>query len=223
MKGDLDDAAYVMFRHVPLTGSTATGLSEAFASFWYFGALEFLLIGLFMGRWYRAAVAGNIAAQVSVILLMTAALESITHSTEVFLSDVLVLGLFLLPVLLIARGDAADTADVRDDTGRVKVGQAHKMRVLNIIQCTNLGGMEQSNLLRLKGLIARGHEVEVISLTPTGGAGAATARGRHSGSWPRLQRLPRVAFPAGRCVSIRRAQSRRHSHDRHNLRRHAFA
>jgi glycosyltransferase involved in cell wall biosynthesis len=43
------------------------------------------------------------------------------------------------------------------------------MRVLNIIQCANLGGMEQSNLLRLKGLVARGHEVEVISLTPLGG------------------------------------------------------
>jgi glycosyltransferase involved in cell wall biosynthesis len=42
------------------------------------------------------------------------------------------------------------------------------MRILNVIQCTNFGGMEQSNLLRLKGLIARGHDVEVVSLTPLG-------------------------------------------------------
>jgi len=42
------------------------------------------------------------------------------------------------------------------------------MRVLNIIQCTNLGGMERSNLLRLVGLKARGHSVELISLNPLG-------------------------------------------------------
>jgi len=42
------------------------------------------------------------------------------------------------------------------------------MHLLNIVQCTNLGGMEHSNLLRLKGLIGRGHQVEVISLTPLG-------------------------------------------------------
>jgi len=42
------------------------------------------------------------------------------------------------------------------------------MRLLNIVQCANLGGMEQSNLLRLKGLMARGHEVAVISLNPLG-------------------------------------------------------
>ncbi|WPL19409.1 2-deoxystreptamine N-acetyl-D-glucosaminyltransferase [Thiorhodovibrio winogradskyi] len=42
------------------------------------------------------------------------------------------------------------------------------MRILNIIQCTNLGGMEKSNLLRLIGLKARGHSVQLISLNPLG-------------------------------------------------------
>lgn len=42
------------------------------------------------------------------------------------------------------------------------------MRILNIIQCTNLGGMEQSNLLRLKGLRASGHSVRLVSLNLLG-------------------------------------------------------
>lgn len=42
------------------------------------------------------------------------------------------------------------------------------MHLLNIIQCTNLGGMEQANLLLLKGLKARGHAVELFSLNPLG-------------------------------------------------------
>ncbi|MBK1706975.1 glycosyltransferase [Halochromatium glycolicum] len=42
------------------------------------------------------------------------------------------------------------------------------MQILNVIQCTNLGGMEQSNLLACKGLLARGHGIETVSLTPVG-------------------------------------------------------
>jgi glycosyltransferase involved in cell wall biosynthesis len=42
------------------------------------------------------------------------------------------------------------------------------VHVLNIIQCTNLGGMEQSALITLVGLQAGGHSCEVISLNPVG-------------------------------------------------------
>jgi glycosyltransferase involved in cell wall biosynthesis len=42
------------------------------------------------------------------------------------------------------------------------------VKILNVIQCTNLGGMEQSNLLACKGLLARGHGIEAVSLTPVG-------------------------------------------------------
>lgn len=45
------------------------------------------------------------------------------------------------------------------------------MRLLNVIQCTNLGGMEQASLLLMKGLKTRGHEVELISLHPPGSLG----------------------------------------------------
>ena len=42
------------------------------------------------------------------------------------------------------------------------------MNILNVIQCTNLGGMEQSNLLRLQGLQGRGHHIRLVSLNRLG-------------------------------------------------------
>lgn len=42
------------------------------------------------------------------------------------------------------------------------------MKILNIIQCSNLGGMEQSTLATMGVLKAAGHEVSMISLHPVG-------------------------------------------------------
>ena len=52
------------------------------------------------------------------------------------------------------------------------------MRILNILQCSNLGGMEQASLRLMKALQRRGHELSVISLHPLGSlAPALQARG----------------------------------------------
>lgn len=45
------------------------------------------------------------------------------------------------------------------------------MRVLNLIQCAALGGMETSSLRLMRGLQARGHRVELMSLHPIGDLG----------------------------------------------------
>jgi glycosyltransferase involved in cell wall biosynthesis len=45
------------------------------------------------------------------------------------------------------------------------------MRIVNVIQCTNLGGMEQASLRLMKALMARGHELSIISLNPIAGLG----------------------------------------------------
>ncbi len=72
------------------------------------------------------------------------------------------------------------------------------MRIFNIIQCANLGGMEQSTLALLSGLQARGHEVELLSLNPLGAMGpllaerAVPAAGlpyRGRGGWRSVSRL----------------------------------
>lgn len=45
------------------------------------------------------------------------------------------------------------------------------MRILNIMQCTNLGGMEQASLLTMRALASRGHQCRVLSLNPVGKLG----------------------------------------------------
>jgi len=100
---DLGDNARQLFGYRPYVGATHTGLSDAFLSFWYFGALKFLLIGLIMSRWYRSAMQGHLVAQLVVILAIPAALHAITHSTHSFFTVFLQMVLFLLPVLWFAR------------------------------------------------------------------------------------------------------------------------
>ncbi len=91
------------FNYVPTPGSTPTGLSDAFQSFWYFGAFNFFAIGWIMSRWNAAAVRGNIAAQVILMLTVTPALHAITHSTHWFFVFFVQLSAFLVPVLVLAR------------------------------------------------------------------------------------------------------------------------
>jgi len=42
------------------------------------------------------------------------------------------------------------------------------LRILNVMQCTNLGGMEQASLRQMVGLIERGHTCRVLSLNSLG-------------------------------------------------------
>ena len=49
------------------------------------------------------------------------------------------------------------------------------MNVLNVIQCTNLGGMEKASLGLMRALQARGHQFRVISLNPVGALAGALA------------------------------------------------
>lgn len=49
------------------------------------------------------------------------------------------------------------------------------MKILNVMQCTGLGGMEHSSLLLMKEMRAHGHEPRVLSLNPVGGLGPLLA------------------------------------------------
>lgn len=100
---DFGNPAYSEFRHIPYTGTTSTGISDAFLSFWYLGAIKFFLIGFIMSRWYKAAVQGNIVAQMIVMLIVTTSLHAITHHTNLFFIIFIQLAAFLLPVLIWAK------------------------------------------------------------------------------------------------------------------------
>ena len=105
--GPVSKAARSQFRYIGHVGTTSTGLSDSFRSFWYFGAFLFYLIGLIMSRWYKSAIKGNFSAQIIFLLIITPSLHAITHSTHWFFIFFIQLAAFLLPVLLIARTKSA--------------------------------------------------------------------------------------------------------------------
>lgn len=103
LMADLGDPAYLAFRYVSHTGTTRTGMSDAFVSFWFFGAIKFFIIAFIMAKLYRAANHGHFVAQMLVMLVFVGALESITHGTDRFFMAWPKIVVFLLPALLYAR------------------------------------------------------------------------------------------------------------------------
>jgi hypothetical protein len=110
----LSQPAVEEYLYVPVPGSTWTGLSDAFLSFWYFGSLKLLLIAYIMQTLWLAARGGNMTAQLLYMLMPVFALEAITHSTQYFLVPWIHLAIFLLPALMLARRSVK-----RQQAGRV--------------------------------------------------------------------------------------------------------
>jgi hypothetical protein len=121
---ELDDAARREFGHVQHTGTTSTGIADAFASFWYLGFLKFLAIGSIAGFWFQRAAKGSISAQIVTMLIAVPGLLALTHGTDRFFSVFIMLGVFLLPALLISR---KKPAHVTTRAGRV----AHDPNAIN--------------------------------------------------------------------------------------------
>jgi hypothetical protein len=85
------------------TGTSETGMTDAFASFWWFGAFKFFLIAYLMSRLYGAAMAGHAAPQMFYMLLAVPAMNSISHYTQWVVSEGVHMAAFLVPALLFAR------------------------------------------------------------------------------------------------------------------------
>jgi hypothetical protein len=98
-----DPAASIEFGYIPHSGATDTGMSDSFESFWYFGAVKFLLIAYYMRSFSRAANQGHFVSQVVLMLVFAGALESITHGTERFFMIWPKLIAFLGPALWYAK------------------------------------------------------------------------------------------------------------------------
>lgn len=86
----------------PPTGTTETGMTEAFQSFWYFGALKFMLLAYVLSLLWASANAGSTTAQIVYILSIVPGIHAISHSTDWVLSVWVHMIIFLLPVLYIA-------------------------------------------------------------------------------------------------------------------------
>jgi hypothetical protein len=92
-----------VFLYEPQLGTTYTGFSDAFQSFWYFGCLKFFLIAFIMQKLWWAARAGSLTAQLLYMLVPMQALEAVTHSTHSFVTPWVHIAMFLLPALFLAR------------------------------------------------------------------------------------------------------------------------
>jgi hypothetical protein len=98
----LPDAAFIVYGHRPFVGSTLTGMTDSFQSFWYLGSLEFAAVGYVLRRLSNAARSGDLRAQVVHALMITNALHAITHYTGWFVTPWVHMGIFLWPALIFA-------------------------------------------------------------------------------------------------------------------------
>ncbi len=88
--------------YAPVFGTTETGMSDAFSSFWYFGCFKFMLISALLSRVYRTAMSGESVAQLVYMFSVTPAMHTISHHTQWIFSAWVQLMIFVLPVLLVA-------------------------------------------------------------------------------------------------------------------------
>lgn len=100
---NINQNSYMVYTHVIFTGSTLTGLTDSFKSFWYFGALKFLLIAIILKRLWISATLGSAPSQIILMLTASPALHSITHTTHHFFVSLIEVFIFLFPFLLISR------------------------------------------------------------------------------------------------------------------------
>jgi hypothetical protein len=83
----------------PAIGTTETGLVDAFQSFWYFGALKFLLLSFVMARIWRSAMEGQASAQIVYMLSIVPAMHAISHQSDWVAPVWVHMMIFLAPAL----------------------------------------------------------------------------------------------------------------------------
>jgi hypothetical protein len=86
----------------PSTGTTYTGMTDAFRSFWYLGALEFFLLGYVMRRFWESAMEGQLLGQIVYILSAVPATHAFSHVTDWVLPVWIHMLIFLAPALAYA-------------------------------------------------------------------------------------------------------------------------
>lgn len=86
----------------PATGTTLTGMYDAFRSFWYFGALKFMLLAYVLGRIWESANRGDIIGQFVYMLSVVPAMHAFSHQTDWILSGWIHMLAFCIPAFAYA-------------------------------------------------------------------------------------------------------------------------
>lgn len=87
----------------PLTGTTETGMADAFQSFWYFGFIKFLLLSYVVRRIWVSANEGEMSAQIVYMLTIVPAMHALSHQTDWAVMVWVHMVIFLLPTLMLCR------------------------------------------------------------------------------------------------------------------------
>ena len=85
LTANLPDNAWEVFQYKPVLGTTHTGFSDAFSSFWFLGPLVFAMIAAILQRWWRDAMLGDFQAKLLYCVTISVATEAISHGTSWFL------------------------------------------------------------------------------------------------------------------------------------------
>ncbi len=86
----------------PSTGTTFTGMTDAFRSFWYLGALEFLFLGYVMRRLWESAMEGQLLGRIIYTLSAVPATHAFSHTTDWVLPVWIHMLIFLAPAMAYA-------------------------------------------------------------------------------------------------------------------------
>lgn len=87
----------------PLTGSTETGMVDAFRSFWYLGAVKFFLLAYVMRRIWNSAMEGQTLGQFIYMLSVVPMIHTFSHSTDWVIMGWIQLAFFCIPAFMYAR------------------------------------------------------------------------------------------------------------------------
>jgi oligosaccharide repeat unit polymerase len=115
LKFEIVDIADQRNRERGTVGATPTGMADCFTTLGFFGCFKYVIMGFFMGRWFRRAFQGDLASRLAYSTLITAALHTISHGTYWVVNEYIHFALFSYPVLYWARKPAAAI-----DAGRKK-------------------------------------------------------------------------------------------------------
>ncbi len=87
----------------PLTGTTMTGMVDAFRSFWYLGAAKFFLLAYVLRRLWNSAIEGQTLGQFLYMLSAVPAMHAFSHTTDWVMSAWTHMIFFCIPVFAYAR------------------------------------------------------------------------------------------------------------------------
>lgn len=97
-ENNIRERLFMYANHEIPTGSTLTGIADAYLELWYFGAVFYAATGYVMGRWWARAQLGDPWAMVYYVGGLGPALLTLTHSAIHFVNGILLM-LIIVPLI----------------------------------------------------------------------------------------------------------------------------